>query len=694
MELKIWINDVEIEEPIGFDGFKTRLERGTEYGMGAEVSVASLEFVGAAAETIRDAYYADLDTVLIFKAAWKRDGADDFDEPYIGVVDLATFEELTGPYCSVSCRIGGIGAKTTFNNRAETEIALTDGVMKDLDGEDLPSVQLSRSITIPAKEILIRSKNRASVDTTEASALGLFNLYVRPVLDLQDVTEYVDITPAYTTGFDDAPFIDFTNDNVSNAFLNFNLQTRIKNTGTGVHAETTPTTASVLVRARWGPGPTEYADIVIGPTIPIAVGETKDVNLSSRIAIAANVTISVSVVVRRGTYPEDNPAIEVTTLKGSYLTVERLETLAASKAKVVLVGDALSRMAAISAGLAVRSTWYDENTGGGACKALVTGLQLRNASALTETSPVLNISFKDLYLGLKAIDNIGWGFSEEDDETVIRIERQGWFYQDTMTMTINGPAEKTRKIDTSVAYSRFSFGYAKYMAVEDINSADTFHTERAYSSGLKALDNELAQQCKFIADPYAIEFTRRKSLDKTTEDWRYDENTFVIALKAQVLIPGPIPPRLAIYTVDVGIDSSDGTIISPETMLNVRISPERNALRWAESLFKINKPTFNMTSSTGNVLAKGKPTPTTGMVLNDSAAGAVLAENAQVGHTAPKLKAETLDFTWPMTLAEYQTLKQSPYGKITVDGETTYLKKVEYDFTGGLASFTVIPAAD
>ena len=101
-----------------------------------------------------------------------------------------------------------------------------------------------------------------------------------------------------------------------------------------------------------------------------------------------------------------------------------------------------------------------------------------------------------------------------------------------------------------------------------------------------------------------------------------------------------------------------------------------------------------MTSSTGNVAAKGNPTPTTGMVLEDSAAGAVLAENAQIGHTAPQLKAETLDFTWPMTLAEYRALKQSPYGKIIVDGEITYLKKVEYDFTGGLASMTVIPTAD
>lgn len=691
MELKIWINDVEIEEPIGFDGFKTRLERGTEHGMGAEVSVASLEFVGAAAETIRDAYYADLDTVLIFKAAWKRDGAEDFDEPYIGVVDLATFEELTGPYCSVSCRIGGIGAKTTFNNRAETEITLTDGVMKDLDGEDLPSVQLSRSITMPAKEILIRSKNRASVDTSDTVVIRAGNVYVRPALDLQEYAEYGSLLPAYTNGFSGDAVVDFTNENVQNAFLIFDTRVRIKNVTAGLVNKTVQ--ARIIVRARTGPGDS-YADIVVGDIVTTSLGETKDISLSGRIPIAANAQISVFVRIYIDmVFGGELVTMEFTTLKGSYVTVERLETLAASKAKVVLVGDALSRMAAISAGLAVRSTWYDANTGGGACKALVTGLQLRNASALTESSPVLNISFKDLYLGLKAMDNIGWGFSEEDDETVIRIERQGWFYQDTTTMTINGPAEKTRKIDAAAAYSRFSFGYAKYMAVEDVNSADTFHTERAYSSGLKALDNELAQLCKFIADPYAIEFTRRKSLDKTTEDWRYDENTFVIALrKYEEVVPGPTPFHRIVYAPEIGIDNSDGTIISPETLLNVRISPERNALRWAESLFKINKPAFNMTSSTGNVAAKGKPMPTTGMVLEDSAEGAVLAENDQIGHTAPKLKAETLSFTWPMTLAEYRALKQSPYGKIIVDGETTYLKKVEYDFTGGLASMTVIPA--
>ena len=111
-------------------------------------------------------------------------------------------------------------------------------------------------------------------------------------------------------------------------------------------------------------------------------------------------------------------------------------------------------------------------------------------------------------------------------------------------------------------FTRLKIGFNKYGGQDDINSIDTFHTNREYTSGIKAIDKVNNQISNFIADPYAIEFTRRKALDKTTKDWKYDEDIFVLCLKRDNSFD---------FTVEQGVDGSVDTIISPETMTNFRI---------------------------------------------------------------------------------------------------------------------------
>ena len=59
-----------IDEPIGFDGLKTKISRGTYHGVSAEVSVSKLEFYNNggrnAATLIRDAYNTDIDTEIAY----------------------------------------------------------------------------------------------------------------------------------------------------------------------------------------------------------------------------------------------------------------------------------------------------------------------------------------------------------------------------------------------------------------------------------------------------------------------------------------------------------------------------------------------------------------------------------------------------------------------------------------------------
>jgi hypothetical protein len=132
-------------------------------------------------------------------------------------------------------------------------------------------------------------------------------------------------------------------------------------------------------------------------------------------------------------------------------------------------------------------------------------------------------------------------------------------------LTINSPSRKTREVDTDNIFSRIKIGYKKYTDIEDTNGLDAFHTVREYSTRIKAVENELELLSKFVADPYALEYTRRKALDKDTNDWKYDDEIFIICLKSKALLT----PEGVVYAylVDTSLTNSDNSIVSPENDL-------------------------------------------------------------------------------------------------------------------------------
>jgi hypothetical protein len=202
--------------------------------------------------------------------------------------------------------------------------------------------------------------------------------------------------------------------------------------------------------------------------------------------------------------------------------------------------------------------------------------------------------------------------------------------------------------------------------------------------------------CKFIADPYAIEVTRRQQFVPDTANWKYDEDVFVVALNLQYITGSHINLR-----IDTGMTDAGNTVISPDTVYNVRISPERNAIRWAERFFEVrrDKNVLEFTAGTGNVDAKGKPADSAypGMpsfYLEDSGVGNVQSEKGDILRKVPVLKPEILSFDYPFSFADYCAVFRNPYGSVVVDGEVCYIQKIEPNLLKGLASFELIPVAD
>ena len=138
----------EIEEPIGFDNFKTTLSRGTLHGMSIENSVGTLEFIGNdAVDLIRRTYLSDIDARITYLVE------DKGTEVFRGILDFATYQERQyDDYCSISCAMGNIGIETDFTVRKDVEMNVEANT--DIDGKKrLPPLRLHK-LTIPQRTLV------------------------------------------------------------------------------------------------------------------------------------------------------------------------------------------------------------------------------------------------------------------------------------------------------------------------------------------------------------------------------------------------------------------------------------------------------------------------------------------------------------------------------------------------------------
>ncbi len=383
---------------------------------------------------------------------------------------------------------------------------------------------------------------------------------------------------------------------------------------------------------------------------------------------------------------------------------------------------------------------YAHYFGESALKVITNGYKIRGLYT-TDKERNMPMSFKTLIEALDAIDCIGWGFSEESGTTYIRVERWSWFYKtDDPILRITNPKEVRTAIDTSLIISELNIGYKKYTTNEDISSIDSIMSERTFTTSTKAVSQSVSKLCSFIADNYATELTRRAALKANPdEEYKYDENIFLFSVYWAMRQEG--------NAYGIGSDEDAGEVAGGYTgtseNYNCKISPARNAYHWINRLFCVAgiKP-FTCTSGTINYKAQIKTIPirllgddeqiyTIPDSVNDIPAYTQKLPGAQVSNlqqnaenytlreryyktyqldntgqvntgipssddvVIPRVfKAETISFTYPLSVAEYRKVKANPYGLIEVDGVLGWIKEFTYSFADGEATFKLIPKAD
>lgn len=170
------------------------------------------------------------------------------------------------------------------------------------------------------------------------------------------------------------------------------------------------------------------------------------------------------------------------------------------------------------------------------------------------------------------------GISDIDvpQEKIIRVEEKEYFYDRTPSLNISNVLDITRDYDNELIFNKIEIGYSQWQS-EDISGIDDPQTKHTYATRFKKMGKPIQLHSEFIAASLALETTRRQTIEKS-KDYKFDNNTFIVAINPDDVSPDSYRPEL-----DENFSDING-LLNSETRYNTKITPARNLLRWVNFL--------------------------------------------------------------------------------------------------------------
>lgn len=749
-------DNLVISEPIGWAKIEFELVRDAQWhGVFFEYSLP-LEFYDDPTDATRNAYTLiqeeydaqGIDGSLILKVEMACNDTDAFTEEAQWKMNFTSYKEKRGRLCTVELSLEPENVLMTFRNRYNQKFDLTDNLT--IDGSQLDSYTgLGSEITIPPVGVLqiatLNSPEGGSeqvfpdlLETDEVlSGIGTaehnFIMYAQygckpgyglsfdEPNNLDEIDSRIDIENKTTADVDEIEDLyiftyggEYTIVVTLQARIEIDIVTEAENDDCG-DLEDTFTNYDIKARLVVGGvtynlysevGTDCYTGGVVITSIPVfEVSNTITVNAGDEMKLYVRAEAS-------GVWKRRVLSAKDINWTGKFTGTAKVEISAVTKKdasahKMYLINEVGSRIleGITDDGFRLLSNYYGRTDsqpyaspngldGAGSLRGLTIGLLLRNYENLKQ----LTHSFEEFFKALNAVDNVGIGLETDPERAgyeVVRMEPMEYFYEDTVMLTIDHVpmVEITPMMDRMA--NKLVIGYDKY-AMEEYYGLDEFNTTREYRHRTKATDSELKMTCPWIASGLAVEITRRKeaaSLD-TLQDWKFDNNTFMICLERSGYA----------LAVEQGNITDAAGFVDETSILNYRISPARNALRWLKhSLLTYRNPdallsTMTFVDGTGNFTCEGFMTGD-----NPIEAGTLIENETLRGDKAlgdaglPVYVPEIWKFDFPMTLADYTAVKAIKRGKIRASfGQSAtyysfYIHKIKYRPNQGIATFELIP---
>jgi hypothetical protein len=330
--------------------------------------------------------------------------------------------------------------------------------------------------------------------------------------------------------------------------------------------------------------------------------------------------------------------------------------------------------------------------------ALTRGLQIRGYTILQKP---IYMSFKDWWEGTNPIFNIGLGYDEDNDSPdreILRVEQKSHFFDSSVTSVDFSNVIDIRKVyDGSYLFNKIAVGYRKWQS-ENISGIDDPQTRHNYATVFKKLGRTLTILSDFIAASLAWETTRRTTIKKS-EDYKFDNDTFIVSLNPTPLGDDHYTPEL-----DENFTTITG-LLNEETRYNIILSPKRSILRWLNvivgGLQKYTTSPIRFVGGEGNYDMStnydcGVDGECISIVCDSIAEDSNISQSIQEAIDPLFIPEEFTISNVPIEWEEYELIRDNRNNPIGVsqtdeDHAAFFIKKFEYTLAAGEFTSTLWP---
>lgn len=276
------------------------------------------------------------------------------------------------------------------------------------------------------------------------------------------------------------------------------------------------------------------------------------------------------------------------------------------------------------------------------------------------------------------------------DQQVIRVEEREQVFLEEMSVLISNIEDISRKYDTEKIYNKIEIGYNQWQS-EDISGIDDPQAKRTYVPRFQKVGQSISVMSDYIAASLAIETTRRQTIEKST-DYKFDNNTFIIAINPDDVSPDSYVPELDENFSDVL------NLLNSETRYNIRLSVARNFLRWRKwfngCLQSYLTSFYRFVSGEGNFDMVTTMVDTSPDCLEEDNQGEPLSEKQDIDVTDTIIHTPFYyEFEIEMEWETYKTIRENRRNAIGISltdfGHVPlFIDQLDYQVMGGKAKIT------
>lgn len=734
---RFYLNNDEVEEPIGWDAIEFTALRMESHGIDQPFST-EVRFYGKGARLIKDLYDLYFINAEIAIKITSDVGYSGQLYEFEGMLNLSIYQEhnvCDTDSWEVTVGIIDDNFREQFKARQDVEIDLTSTT--DLNGDTIAALT-QKEIRLHRQDLYLQANGKNLADSSTFTSNGPAGPVFQRFAVVPTYWQQSDFKDNYGSTFDtNVIFIERSNWETTPILKNNGSSTRTWNYEVTIDftLENIDLTGNVQI---------SLAFLALNGNIASGTSTLYTINLTPGQIINVNQTFTGSFTIPTGytislfffqdTFSTVPLAVKVDIEKGYTISLNEINAGDfASTANCLTIEQWLRRAIYMMTGSNNKLLSDAFSESGNGCywnNALTNGLRIRQADGQDNLGS-LKTSWKKTFDDLDKIFCLGWAFEWTGTEWKIRVEPRDYFYQDSLSQTFANVGEVDQMAKVDLLKNNLTLGYDDKWKNIQLSGVYAIHTDRNYFVNNAAMNEASSAKedlrSGIIAEGYAIEFSRRLSgitFGGATSDRPNDYETFIIWLNKFELSFDPIEDTIFNLPQEVGaVTFAPGEVSMPSNYItassgplsglyNIYHTPARVACRWWKVLgmhtygttnprlrFQVGQYQTNYDSTING----DEETEACIEILNGQ-----IAENsdiyADILNTAYKdylFKPIGIEFSYPQSLCDFLTLSQDEQyrkvrltsGSLDVQGFITEATNQPEDASGGTTKFSLLMAA-